>query len=112
MAGNYDFNVQAGATFSFVITWQDSDGNPIDVTGYSAEMSVKDFVGTLVVSLTVANGRITVGGTNGRIVLNLDASTTEALPVGRHVYDLLLTSGTSVVRLLEGQVYIEPGVSP
>ena len=58
---------------------------------------------TSIVTLTSANGKITVGTTDGMFTLALTATETTALTAGNYVYDLEVTApdGT-VTRLLEG----------
>jgi hypothetical protein len=84
------------------------------VTGYSAAMSVKNSPTSVstIVSLTSANGRITVGTTDGKFTLNLTAAETTALAAGNYVYDLEVTSpGGVVTRLLEGGFTVYEGVT-
>jgi hypothetical protein len=84
------------------------------VTGYSAAMSVKyspTSVSTII-ELTSANGRITVGTTDGKFTLNLTAAETTALAAGNYVYDLEVTAPDSTVtRLLEGGFTVYEGVT-
>ena len=45
-------------------------------------------------------------GMNGGIRIEIDATSTGYLPSGRHFYDLELTSGTAVSRILQGRVEV------
>ena len=115
-AGRLDLIIEQGAAFWRRLTWQDGDGNPVDLTGYSARMQVRDgYGGAQVIELTTANGRITLGGADGTIELSIAATDTAALSVDlsdcrrtvparqRHVYDLELeASDGTVTRLVEG----------
>ena len=40
-AGRYSFVIEQGATTDFEVIYNDSDGNPIDLTGYTARMSIR-----------------------------------------------------------------------
>jgi hypothetical protein len=103
-AGRYNMNVDQGATFERVITWNDSAGNPVNLGGYTARMQVRQrFVSpTTVLSLTTGSG-ITLGGALGTITLLASASTTAQIATGEYLYDLELVSGGGVVtRLLQG----------
>jgi hypothetical protein len=111
--GRYNMKVYQGSTFSLAPQWK-IDGEYVDVTGYTAAMSVKNSAtsATTIISLTSANSRITVGTTDGKFTLSLTAATTTGLAAGQYVYDLEVTSPTSVVtRLLEGGFIVYEGVT-
>ncbi len=62
--------------------------------------------------LTTSNGRITMGGANGEIVLFISDEDTLLLTARTAVYDLLVTSpGGEATRIVEGQVTIDPAVT-
>ena len=94
-----------GATFSRAITWQDSQAVPVNLTGYTARMQVRDEVdsASAALSLTTENSRISLGGTAGTITLLVSAADTAAVAAGEYVYDLELVSGAgTVTRLIQG----------
>jgi hypothetical protein len=98
--------IEQGATFRKTVIWQDADGVPVDITGYTAVMHVKadkDDVSPLV-ELTTENGRITLNEEDGELLLGIGPLTTAALDDwGRGYFDLKLTAPDTVVtRLLEG----------
>jgi len=113
--GYLDLNCWQGANFDYTLTWETA-GTPVNLTGYSARMQVRSNYdsGTAVVSLTNGTG-ITLGGTAGTILLEMNASTTAALdgtPNTQYIYDLELISGASyVTRLVEGSFFINPEVT-
>lgn len=115
MSNRYNLNIDQGATLSVVATWKDSNGTPVNLTGYTARLQVRnDFAaGSAVLSLTTENGGIALGGTAGTVTLSAAATATAALSapyVG--VYDLELVSGGGVVtRLLEGTANVTPEVT-
>lgn len=113
-AGTYDIIVEQGATFTLAMTWKDSAGSAVNLTGYTARMQVRpaaDSTGTLL-TLTTENGRIALGGAAGTITLTVAASDTAALTAGTGVYDIELVSGGGVVtRLLQGSVTISREVT-
>jgi hypothetical protein len=62
-------------------------------------------------SATIITSIIT-GNANGEITLSMTAANTANLTPGRQVFDLLITSPTSVkTRVIEGIVVVSPGVT-
>jgi len=65
-----------------------------------------------ILSLTTANGRITLGGSAGTVTLSISATDTTALSVDDGVFDLEIVSGGGVVtRLIEGTYSIRRNIS-
>ena len=115
-AGKHNFLCEQGATFNPTITWKDEAGDPVSLLQYTGRMHVRsnyaDSGVDIVISLTTENGRMTLGGLNGTIVLYIDADDTDGLPSGTFKYDLELESSTGVVtRLLKGNFKIDPEVT-
>jgi len=109
-AGSYDIIVEQYADFQLPIIWQNADGTPINITGYDADMMVRDATEALIYELSKTNGRITLGGTNGVITLNIPNAQTATMPVGTFYYDLVLTDTTGFkTRLLEGAFAVREG---
>lgn len=114
MAAKYDIVMDQGATFSRAITWQDSQAVPVNLTGYTARMQVRDEVdsSTSALSLTTENSRISLGGTAGTITLLVSATDTAAVAAGEYVYDLELVSGSgTVTRLIQGCFTVDAEVT-
>ena len=111
--GRYNIKVYQGSTFSLAPQWK-IDGTYVNVTGYTAAMSVKNSPtsSSTIISLTSSNGRITVGTTDGKFTLNLSAAETTGLTAGNYVYDLEVTAPNgTVTRLLEGGFIVYEGVT-
>jgi hypothetical protein len=81
-------------------TWdlQDEDGTPIDLTGASARVQVRDWTDALVLSASTADGRLTISPTIGRVQMAAPAAATAALAPGRYAFDFELSwpDGTRV----------------
>ncbi len=111
--GRFNFTLTQGDTFNTAPAWK-INGNYVNVTGYTAKMDVKQAVtsSTVIVELSSANGRITVGGIDGKFTLNLTPAETAALPAGNYIYDLDVTApGGAVYTLLTGGFSVVPQVS-
>ena len=114
-AGKLDLYIEQGATFRKKLRWEDPQGTPVDNTGYTARMHIREPLANqqTIADLTTANGGIVLGGVNGEINLYLsDAATTAMVPSRKAVYDLEMVSGIGdVIRLVEGKVKIVPEVT-
>jgi hypothetical protein len=110
VANRYDLTIQQGATFSIVATWAGSNGSAVNLTGYTAAMTLRDSYAATGTVLYLASGSgITLGGTAGTITITAAATATAALAApSTGVYDLELTTGATVYRLLEGGFTITP----
>ena len=97
------------ATFSTTVNVVDSTGAAVNLYGYSASTQMrKSYYAT---SATIITSIIT-GNANGEITLSMTAANTANLTPGRQVFDLLITSPTSVkTRVIEGIVVVSPGVT-
>lgn len=74
---------------------------PQDLTGYIARMDIKDKIGgTVLMSLTTENNRITLNNTTKTITLTISADDTAAITWKKGTYDLELESPTAVVTAL------------
>lgn len=104
-----DLHIEAGADFDYSLTWTDDDGDPVDLTGYSARSKARSVYNPGAAPLfdlnTVGNG-ISLGGAAGTVSLHLTAAQTDTFPAGLAGYwDLELISGSGVVtRLAAGSV--------
>lgn len=112
-AGTYNILCDQGATLTRTLTWKDSAGAAINLTGYTARMQVRADVESTstVLSLTTENGGIALGGAAGTILLTVTATLTTALTAGDYVYDLELVTGSTVTRLVQGQFTVRPEVT-
>ena len=114
LGNSFDLTINQGATFELTVTWKDSAGTAINLTGYSARMQVRETYSssTSIVSLTSGAG-ITLGGAAGTIAIVVSATTTAALTAPfSGVYDLeLVSAGGVVTRLLQGAATVSPEVT-
>ena len=116
MSANYNLVCDQATTFNFQFVVQDDTNGvttPWNLTNYSATMTVRPFVGasTTTVVASTTNGRIVLGGVQGRVTVTIDATTTGAIEAGRYVYDLVLDSGSVVTRILEGKFVVTGAVT-
>ena len=114
MANNYDLTINQGATLSLSAVWKDSADALINLSGYTAKMTLRTAyaaAGT-VLYLSTSNGGVSLSA-YGTVTISAAATATAALSAPSFgVYDLELTSGGgAVTRLLEGGYVIRPEVT-
>ena len=110
MAIYANINIDQGSDFLSVITVEDTTGNVVNLTGYTAAGQVRKSNRANTFSATF--GASITQPTQGKISVTLPASTTNGMKFGRYVYDVEITSSVgSVSRVIEGQVEVMPGVT-
>jgi hypothetical protein len=112
-AGIYNATIDQGATWSVTVTYTDSNGTPINLTGYTAAMQVRQQYSSADADLTLTSpsGGIVITPLTGVIVITMTATQTAALEEGYYVYDVELTSGSYKDRLIQGQLTVAPEVT-
>lgn len=129
-AGKYSFVIEQGTTVKFEIQYKDSNGQPVDLTGYNAKMQIRSGFAnsspttylTLSSSLNSDGTGLNMAGssglnppTSGTIGINISPYTSSLLTFDTAYYDLEIQSGSgtsyAVNRLLEGQVRLSKQVT-
>jgi hypothetical protein len=111
MAAIANLTIDQGATFSSDVTVKDANGNAFDLTGYTATAKMaKGYSSTR--TRTTITCTINADPTTGIVTLSLTATETAALDApARYVYDLEITSGATVTRVIEGIINVRPNVT-
>lgn len=112
-AGIYNDTLDQGATYNLVVVYKQDNGTPVNLTGFSAYMQLRESYEATVADLTLstANGGISINGVAGEITITATATQTTALVSDFYVYDLELVSGSTVIRLLQGQITVNSEVT-
>lgn len=113
MASIKNFDVDQGATFTFQVEYLDSTNAPIDLTGSTAKMQIRDTKGgkQLIATLTTpsTNGISIVGN---KVNVTVPASATNKLIFPKSAYDILVTdTNGNKIRLLEGFLTLDRSVT-
>lgn len=114
MASQKNWEVDQNATFTFSIEYKDSNDNPIDLTGSTAKMQVRDTKGgsKLAFTLTSPAGGITIDGPNGKITIRMTPTQTNKLFYPKSSYDLMITDSNLVkTKLIEGFLTLSRSVT-
>ncbi len=94
LPANYDLVLYRGDFFSMTVTLKDSGGNPIDLTGSTAQCSIK---ATLEATESF-NAMLTITPLLGKVDVLIPSSVTSLLNAGDYVWDLQLTNEDGNVR--------------
>lgn len=108
-----NWEVDSNTTYQFQIDYKDSNGDPIDITGSSAKMQVRDATGQkLAFTLTSPSGGITIDGPNGTLTVKMTPTQTSKLFYPKSVYDLMLTdSNLNKTKLVGGYITLTKTVT-
>jgi hypothetical protein len=123
-AGKYSFTLEQGSTFERQLTYQDSNGVPIDLTSYSARMQIRPSPGSPTLYLTLSSSLrpdgtgLNMNGltgmnptTSGTIGIVISAATSSLLTFDEAAYDLEIYSASYASRIIEGRVKLSKEVT-
>ena len=109
MASISNIFIDQGATFTTTVTVTDSNGDAVNLSGYSVAAQIRK---TFLSSSATAFTATISNASSGEITISLTDTQTAALEAGRFVYDVLITaSGGTKTRVVEGQVTVNPSVT-
>ena len=111
MSAKYNLVCDQATTFTFQFVVK-NDETPWNLTGYTGTLTVRPFLGSTTTTLlaTTANGKMVFNNSAGRVTVTFNSNETNIVP-NRYVYDLVLDSGATETRLLEGKFIVTPGVT-
>lgn len=109
MATITNLYIDAGADYSIIVTANQSNGDPLNLTGYTVRSQIRKSYA----SSTVYNFTATVfATTSGKIRLSLTNAQTSAIKPGRYLYDVEITSSSGEKRrVLEGIIIVTPEIT-
>ena len=115
--GGSDFT----GTFEVVDTsgtgWNFSTTNAVGIattTGWtgSSQLTKSVSVGSTGFPLaTFVVGIDTTSSTAGKFTISLGSTATRTLNEGRYVYDVIVSSGATVYKIVDGTILVQPGIS-
>jgi hypothetical protein len=109
MATISNLYVDAGATYSNIITVTASNGQALDLTSYTVASQLrKSYQSSTVYAFTAS----VYDAASGKIRLQLTSTQSEAIPAGRWLYDVEITSPSGTkTRVVEGIVTVNPQIT-
>jgi hypothetical protein len=120
-AGKYSFIIEQGSTVDFSIVYKDSNGNPVNLTGYGSKMQIRETYNSA--PLLTLSSSLNADGTglnmsnaiSGSIGIYIASCTSSMLTFNEALYDLDIISGSgacpTVNRILEGKVKLSKEVT-
>lgn len=101
--------VDAGSQYTTIVTVKSANGTPLDLTNYTAKSQLRKSYQ----SSTAHNFNASIlSAANGTVILQLTAAQSEAIPAGRWLYDVEITSPSGVkTRVVEGVVTVTPQIT-
>jgi len=109
LAAYTELNIEQYANFSTTVNVEDAAGVAVNLSGYSVASQIRKSY----YSSTANNFTATItGNANGEITLSMTAANTALLTPGRYLYDLVITSPSTIkTRVVEGIVNVLGGVT-
>lgn len=108
MAQIQNIYIDQGTTFSLSVLVGDFNGDPKDLTNYTAAAQMrKSYYTSSAIDFTA---EITLP-TDGEVTISLTSTETSNIKAGRYVYDIEITGDDETLRVLEGIVVINPEVT-
>ena len=112
----YNTVIDQGADWYFDVTYQNPNGTPINLTGYTAACQLRSLPNSpsAVLTLTTQNGGIAITAGTGVVALHATAIQTMAIDEGNYFYDVEIYSPANpsvVTRLVQGQITVSAEVT-
>lgn len=109
MATEDNLYIDQGTHYIKTITVVDGDGNIIDLTGYVVKSQMRKYYKSTS-GYTFQSGIFSLE--EGKIYIGMDKDETGAIPAGRYLYDIEITSPFGEkTRVLEGVVTVTPEIT-
>ena len=107
-----NLSINTGATFSDSFTVKTTSGSAFNFDGWTAssQMAKSVSVGSSMYAAATFNVGFT-SAVGGKFNISLGSTQTRSLVEGRYVYNILVSSGSTVYNLASGNVLVIPGIS-
>jgi len=107
-----NLTLYAGADFEATFNVVDTSSSPYNFTGYTASSQMQKSAG--IGATTVPSTTFTVGITSaagGIFQISVGSTDTRSLAEGRYVYNVLVSSGSTIYNIVNGNILVYPGIS-
>lgn len=111
-----NLTINSGADFVNDFTVRTTSGTPFDFSGAgttwtgSSQLAKSISIGSSSYAVATFNVEFT-SAAGGKFQISLGSTQTRTLNEGRYVYDVLVSSGSTVYRIVDGSITVKPGIS-
>jgi len=104
-----NITIHTGTDFEQVFLLENSNSNSaLNLTGYTGACRIRKYHSSSLAGSFSVNFPNPV---TGKVKIIMSANLTENLKAGKYFYDLLLSNGTTVERVIEGEVLVKRTVT-
>ena len=101
--------IDQGSDYSNIVTVTASNGQPLNLTGFIAASQIRKSYSS---SIAYSFNASILSAAFGKVRLQLSAAQSEAIPPGRYLYDVEVTSPSGAkTRVVEGIATITPQIT-
>tara|TARA_Y100001970_G_scaffold182504_1_gene222030 strand:+ start:2247 stop:2633 length:387 start_codon:yes stop_codon:yes gene_type:complete len=107
-----NLTLNSGADFTANYEVVGTSNTAFSLHGYTGSSQMQKSIG--IGATTIADGTFAVGFTSavdGKFKISMGSTATRDLSQGRYMYDILVGSGSTVYRIVEGMIFVKPGIS-
>ena len=107
-----NFTIHTGSDFKAKFNVVNTSSTSFNFTGYtgSSQMTKSVSIGSSAYPVATFNVGFT-SVTGGKFEISLGSTATRSLAEGRYVYNILVSSGTTVYNIANGNILVLPGIS-
>lgn len=104
--------INTGSEFKDNFTVLTNSSSPFNFDGWtgSSQMAKSVSIGSSLYATATFNVGFT-SASQGKFSISLNSDKTRVLKEGRYVYDILVSSGTTTYRIVDGNIIVRPGIS-
>lgn len=104
-----NITIPGGADFQQTFYLESTSNSPLNLSGYTGYAKLKKSPASLNAAATFS---VSIPSpTDGRIRISLGSTATSSLKPGRYCYDILLDTGSTKTRVVEGSALVTAGVT-
>lgn len=109
MAAISNLFIDQGSDYSNIITVRAANGQPLNLTGFTAKSQLRKSFGS---SVAYEFNATIFSAPTGKLRLQISAANSEQIPPGRYLYDVEITSQSgTITRVVEGIVTMTPQIT-
>jgi len=112
VARSVNLTINTGATFKAIFEVVGLANTAFNFTGYtgSSQMAKSVSIGSTSHAVATFNVGFT-SAAGGKFDISLGSTATRQLTEGRYIYDVLVSSGSTIYRIIDGMILVKPGIS-